>query len=255
MALALEKESEVKENVVELDSSAKSILSTASTLYPIEEINLFFNPTRRLFLDSHGIGFFRFPIPAREMEIPIFTEDGKLAYLSKREKRCSGNCTLSHTKLGDVIQTEFFFGPNRDPVLWLLDNEQEGVRREVKATAKWSSRAIEFTVSGGESVEWRYGTEKLGNGRRVKVIVLRRADGKGDRNKGSVIAKLLRSEETRTPGSAKCSAGNGGELLIDEDALGSLDEGLVVASCLVMLKREIDRRRAVQIALIAAIVS
>ncbi|RJE25113.1 hypothetical protein PHISCL_02519 [Aspergillus sclerotialis] len=252
--MSIEKELEVKEKAIEFDCS-KSTLSTTTTLYPLEESNPFFNPTRRLLINAHGIGVLRFPTPPRELDIPIQTEDGKLVYLSKREKRSSGNCMLSHVKLGDVVQTEYFFGPNRDPVLYLLDDEDGGGQREVKTKGKWTSRAMEFRVLGGESLEWRYTAEELCNGGQVNLLVLSRVDSKADKENGNVIAKLIRSDETRTPGSAKCSAGNGGELLIDEEALGSLDEGLVVASCLVMLKREIDRRRALQIAMIGAVVT
>lgn len=70
---------------------------------------------------------------------------------------------------------------------------------------------------------------------------------------GKVIAALIRNEETRTPGTTYLSAGNGGELLLgpdvnDKDGLG---EDLVVATCLLMLKKEIDRRRMVQIMVIS----
>ena len=249
--MPIEKDLEVKDKTIELDS--KSTISTTTTLYPLEESNAFFSPTRRLLINTPGICFLRLPIPPRDLEIPIQTSHGDLVYLSKREKMYSGNCTLSHAKLGDVVRTEYFFGPNRDPVLYLLD-EDGGGRREVKTRGRWTSRAMEFRVLGGEALEWRYASEKLRDGGRVNLLVLSWVDGKSEKGNGGVIAKLVRGNETRTPGSARCSAGNGGELLIDEEALGPLDEGLVVASCLVMLKREIDRRRAMQLAMIGAVV-
>ena len=56
------------------------------------------------------------------------------------------------------------------------------------------------------------------------------------------MAELVRNDETRTAGTGKAHAGNGGVLM-----LGSgVDEAVAVATVCVMLKREIDRRRLVQ---------
>lgn len=57
------------------------------------------------------------------------------------------------------------------------------------------------------------------------------------------VAALIRNDETRTPGSKSCYAGNGGKLILGEDvgAKDGLSEALVLASCLLMLKKEIDR--------------
>lgn len=79
-------------------------------------------------------------------------------------------------------------------------------------------------------------------------------DGKSD-GKGTVLAQLIRGDATRTPGSKSCSAGNGGQLVLDQDAAAALDEPLIVATCLMMLKKEIDRRRAIQMALMVSIAS
>jgi hypothetical protein len=67
------------------------------------------------------------------------------------------------------------------------------------------------------------------------------------------LAALIRNEGTRTSGSKSCSAGSGGKLLLGEgfDSKEGLSEDLVVATCLLMLKTEIDRRRAVQFMVIA----
>ncbi|KAK4146509.1 uncharacterized protein C8A04DRAFT_34968 [Dichotomopilus funicola] len=71
----------------------------------------------------------------------------------------------------------------------------------------------------------------------------------------TVVAQFLRGEGCRTPGSGSSTAGNGGRLVMD---LGGLEKGeremavaLVVTTCLVMMKREVDRRRAQQIAIMA----
>ncbi|KAH7040497.1 uncharacterized protein B0I36DRAFT_379458 [Microdochium trichocladiopsis] len=101
-----------------------------------------------------------------------------------------------------------------------------------------------------------------------------------------VVALLVRSEELRSPGSSASSAGNGGRLFIDlrsfegcgdndggqaghafdasntvsiEESQGDMDsrgdkelgQRMVVTTALVMLKREVDRRRAMQIGALA----
>ncbi|KAK4102620.1 hypothetical protein N658DRAFT_495335 [Parathielavia hyrcaniae] len=104
--------------------------------------------------------------------------------------------------------------------------------------------------------------------------------GKGGKNKDgedekirATVAHFIRGEGTRTPGTGASDAGNGGRLVMDlrlwEEEEGGAGGGggssggmeskldremagvLVVATCLVMLKREVDRRRAQQTAIIA----
>lgn len=81
------------------------------------------------------------------------------------------------------------------------------------------------------------------------MVLLDLADGRR-------IAQLVRTEGTRTEGSTRCSAGNGGLLLIDEEACEKVvDEALVIASCLVMLKKEVDRRRCMRVFVLSAVIS
>jgi hypothetical protein len=77
------------------------------------------------------------------------------------------------------------------------------------------------------------------------------------------VGMLVRSEETRTPGSKASSAGNGGRLMLDlkmwerdgEDGKKEREMVVVLAvtSVMVMLKKEVDRRRAMQIGIMAAV--
>ncbi len=87
------------------------------------------------------------------------------------------------------------------------------------------------------------------------VLVLERINEESERVK---VAQLVRSEKTRTPGSRASSAGNGGRLEICLYGNGEgegegriMDEVTIVSTCLVMLKREVDRRRALQIMMIS----
>ncbi|CAG8282878.1 unnamed protein product [Penicillium olsonii] len=226
----------------EVQSSALSVRSE-STLCTLSDTN--FQPSRILTVNARGIGAFRLPIPSRQTEIFIYNSDATEAYISTRDKVCSGNAVLSHLQRGNLIRTEYFFGPNRDPVLQLLQAESA----DVTVSGKWTSRTMQFTMPGGERFEWEYAKEKRADGQKVRLIVFRAVEAE----KTQRIAQLVRGADSRTPGTSKCSAGNGGELQIDEAALQyhELDEAVIVATCLVMLKREMDRRRMLQFAMIA----
>ncbi|CAI7619596.1 unnamed protein product [Penicillium crustosum] len=209
---------------MEVHSSDLSVRSS-STLSTLIESPSSFCPSRILTINAQGIRAFRLPLPSRQTEIFIYNPDGTEAYISTRDKLCSGNATLSHPKRGSLIRTEYFFGPNRDPVVYRLQPSSD-IPEEVIVEGKWTSRTMRFV---GE----------------VK--------GKSKETPGPRIAQLVRGEDSRTPGTSRSSAGNGGELQIDEAALQSLelDEAVIVATCLMMLKKEIDRRRMIQLAIIA----
>jgi len=86
-------------------------------------------------------------------------------------------------------------------------------------------------------------------GKRVNIIALR------EKSTGKILAQLIRGEGSRTEGTSRCTAGNGGQLILDQEAGSQINEALIVASCLTMLKKEIDRRRGVQTAVIVGAVS
>ncbi|KAG7294311.1 hypothetical protein NEMBOFW57_004382 [Staphylotrichum longicolle] len=103
------------------------------------------------------------------------------------------------------------------------------------------------------------------------------ASKSGEEQIRTPVAHFVRGRGTRTEGSGASSAGNGGRLDVDlrmwehhHHRHGGGDDGddgqadkveremavvLVVATCLVMLKREVDRRRAQKFAIIAMAVS
>ncbi|KXX73421.1 hypothetical protein MMYC01_209911 [Madurella mycetomatis] len=94
-------------------------------------------------------------------------------------------------------------------------------------------------------------------------------DGAGgnDEQVRTVVAEFMRGPDYRTAGSSGSSAGNGGRLVVDIGLIGGDgDEGegkgdremalvMVVTTCLLMLKREVDRRRAQQIAIMTGVAS
>lgn len=228
-----------------IETSASSI--SGSTISP--EHASAFTPVASLHIDSKGLALIRLPLPPSQLEIAIRKPDGSLAYTSKRSKRCSGNCTLLDASDTPLITTTYFFGPCREPVINLLDHNKEP-ECNVKLTSKWTSRKYTCILPDGRTFAWEYaGKKKLASygmhATKGTALVLKLDD--------KIVAALIRNEDTRTPGTTYFSAGNGGELLLSSDVneKDGLGEELVVATCLLMLKKECDRRRAVQFMVIS----
>jgi hypothetical protein len=241
-------------DVKDISTSEKKELldteSTISTLYDGSDVK--FTPTKTLHINARGIRLIRFPIPSSELEIPIYNdEDGAVEYTSTREKMCSGNAILSAPGRGNLVSSNYRFGPGRNPTLKVLNAAED--QGEVKVSGRWTSRSQDFSVANGTSFEWTYKREptlmtgaKDGDKQKVKKATFLVLEAQGVR-----LAQLVRTEETRTLGTSPSTAGNGGALMIDEKAIAALkpeiSEELVVATCIMMLKKEIDRRRAIQI--------
>ncbi|KAH7377617.1 hypothetical protein BKA66DRAFT_152667 [Pyrenochaeta sp. MPI-SDFR-AT-0127] len=207
-----------------------------------------FIPVKSLHINAKGSPVLRLPLPLAELETTIHNFDGSLAYTSTRAKKSSGNCVLTDADGKALIGTQYFFGPSKDPVLSRLD-VAEG--QDIKTVSKWTSRDHKFLLPDGRILAWTYKKEKGfgAQGAKGTALVLTLGDKR--------LAALVRNDETRTSGSKSCSAGNGGELVLGEDVGGKdgVNEDLVIATCLLMLKKEIDRRRTVQFMMIAGAVS
>ncbi|KAJ5912221.1 uncharacterized protein N7473_001524 [Penicillium subrubescens] len=248
-------------NYLEKEVRTSLSASSSSTLCSTLDDQSPFHPDKTLLIQARGVGCFRLPLPNRQLEIDILHPDGHLAYTSTRDRVCSGNSVLSNAKLGDLIRTEYFFGPNRDPVVHLLQSSAGNTNtntEEIHLRGQWTSRSVSFTTPSGSELRWSYAKEKRPDGRKVNLIVLGVVENSTDEKKASQIperrlAQLLRCEETRTPQTSRSSAGNGGTLQMDEEGLREygVDEALVVATCLTMLKKEVDRRRMIQMMVIA----
>jgi hypothetical protein len=215
-----------------------------------------FQRTKSLHIDARGIGAIRLPLPSSELEIPVHNADGSLAYLSTRNSKSSGNAVLSDAGTGaPLIASEYRFGPGRDPVMRIFKGESENDAETVTVKGRWNTRDQIFTCDAiPATFKWRYRKEKLddADGKKHSVLIMEVEGGKGEG--AQRLAQLVRTDETRTPGSRPSSAGNGGVLMLDELALKmmGISEALAVASALMMLKKEVDRRRAVQFAALAA---
>jgi hypothetical protein len=220
-------------------------IASGTTLGPTEAD---FKAVKTLNISAKGIPVLRIPAPSSELQINIYNEDGSVAYQSTRGRRSSGNSVLTDAEGRQLIATEYFFGPGRDPTLHLLGGEETA---SVRTVSKWTSRSQTFLLSDGREFTWEYKKERgFGKDDKKGTALVMMLQGKR-------VAALIRNEETRTPGSKGCSAGNGGALLLGEQVgtKEGVSEELVVASCLLMLKKEVDRRRAVQMFTLVAIVS
>ncbi|KAF2183479.1 hypothetical protein K469DRAFT_710656 [Zopfia rhizophila CBS 207.26] len=222
----------------ELSTSDTISIASGTTLAPGDAP---FYGVKSLHINTKGIPVLRLPLPPSELQISIHNPDGTLAYLSTRERRSSGNSILSDTSGNQLIGTTYFFGPSRDPVLHILGTESQ----EIRTVSKWTSRCQKFLLPDGRTFEWEYKKEKgVGDKGKKGTALALSMDGKR-------MAMLVRNKDTRTEGSKGCSAGNGGELVLGRDVgmekegLG-LSEEVVVATCLLMLKKEVDRRRTIQ---------
>ncbi|KAI1368974.1 hypothetical protein F5Y08DRAFT_208730 [Xylaria arbuscula] len=150
------------------------------------------------------------------------------------------------------------------------------------------TRAIRFAVPGLGTFGWRYGSAEerasfaadsllicevfsllsspspqqslSGSSNKGSSSSIKKEKEKGGEGKNGIrIAQLVRNETYRSPGSTRSSAGNGGRLMLNlspfEEKRRERVEWLVVTTLISVLKREVDRRRAQQIATIGAIVS
>ncbi|KAF1987294.1 hypothetical protein K402DRAFT_392994 [Aulographum hederae CBS 113979] len=243
-----------------------------------------FAHTRVLDISSKGHGMWHFPTPPTELETPITDEEGRIQYVSTKLTRRKGNATLSSPKRGVLAETKYRFGPGKDPEVRLLNiagvgaaessDVQGGSSNEelggIKLKGKLGTRARTFDMPDGKSFRWSYVRtrycEKNSKGKekenRYWLLVLEYVEkiyvgvGKKKEEMSSRrIAQLVRNKETMTQGTRKSTAGNGGRLmmteLVGEGEKAVIDEALVIATCLVMMKREVDRLRMQQIAAIA----
>ena len=258
-----------------LDSA--SVFSQATTLAPEWDSGEAFTPGRAIAINSNSIRPLWMPQSNSDFKISVTlnSPDSELAYTSKRSKRGYGNHVLSAPGRGNLVVTLSEPGIGKEPKIALLaqssvhindddENEDVGMGETdgahtieaiglVTTKGKWTSRARELKMPDGHIFEWQYLHDKF-----TPVTVVERENNVVDKRtrlalrdmRGKkIVAMLVRSDETITPGMMKCMAGVGGLLVFDAENGGLMDEALVVSSCIMMLMKEKDRRRAFQLLL------
>lgn len=237
-----------------------------------------FYATTCMQIENQGLPVVALPLPPRPFPIPVYAVDGAgrigaKAYESIRHSRGSGNAVLFRdgNPQHPVCSTTYRFGPGRPPKICLLgpdadvsslgtddDTPPPGAPVFEVNCKGVMTRAVSIRTDMG-TFEWRHATraEKRAVGadsllllEHVTPVAL-----EGGRKKEEVrrrVAQLVRNAEFRTHGSGRSTAGNGGRLMMDLRAWADgKDEAqrvevFAVASCIVMLKREMDRRRGQQ---------
>jgi hypothetical protein len=198
-----------------------------------------------------------------------------------------------------LVLTTYRFGPGKNPVVTILgdveppsagasgastsasasDAPTQNVTStfEIASTKSLLSRAKTMRTHLG-TFQWRYAPKSErrsfaapssnlpGNPVPSSVLLLERVTriataGGGSEDQRTLVAALVRSDEVRSPGSGRSSAGNGGRLMVDLREWSDVKrereemERIVVATAISMLKKEVDRRRMHQMIVIAAGVS
>ena len=212
--------------------------------------------------------------------IPVFrvSADGSASaspeFVSIRPSANSNSCALmdsTQPQQTALISTVYRWGPGRNPRMHVLPagnslspeqavegKFQSGEEWEVTGTGNPLSRAKRMTTPYG-MFEWRYGSrsERKEQYGASSLLVLDKIDGPKSKHR-TRLAQLVRNDEFRTPGTTRWNTnGNGGRLQMDarlwEDGGNAKARDLqafVVASCICMLKKEVDRQRNNQVSLV-----
>lgn len=275
--------SEAKELLLTNASDTSSIRSAepAYTLKPAFRADKIFQ------INAQGKRLLSFPAPAKELEISIdelphsstITNEknttGIERYRNIRPKRSSGNGTLwldsskgEHVK---VAETTYRFGPGKPPAIKLFDDIGKVIDDfELKGTSTFN-RTIAFESKLFGKLQWEYYSSKERKefqpavGTTIEsvpysIIALQKVFGEGKEKRVVELARFVRNEELRTQGTQRSCAGNGGRLEIAFEGFGADSESerrtieaLVISGVLLMLKKEIDRMRTRQIAVMVVI--
>jgi len=228
-------------------TTSQSARSTHSTTPVVTSSNA----TKSLYIHAHGIPIIRIPGSSADIEIPITTSSLSPTHIYKsiRPHRWASSFVLHDHEGKTVAKVDgakvdgdrFSNFPLCTIGISLFGDKGEG-EEEVKLKRKaLMTRSCVFEHRG-EEFEWRYGKQDEGarmNGHTFLVPEKRRLGG-GMKER---VAQLVRDEEVdREMRIKKTEAERGGRLDF-VGACGGREEVLVVMSCLIMLNKEIDRRR------------
>ncbi|EXU99810.1 hypothetical protein X797_006939 [Metarhizium robertsii] len=224
-------------------------------------------PTHTYQVESEGHPLLALPLAPRPSPIGVFAVQpdgslGPLAYQSLRHARCSGDSVLVRADdplaLAPLCSTTYRFGPGRPPRIQLQGELARGRGEAFEVAGEGVCTRAHSVRTHLGTLRWRYaGRRETRAAGASSLLVLERVTGVGAAERRTRVAQLVRSEALRTPGTSGATAGNGGRLLMDlGEWVGGKTEAraaevLVLSSCLVMLKKEVDRRRAAQFMVLA----
>ena len=200
--------------------------------------------------------------------ITVVQPDSKqLEYTSVRLKKFANSCALVRSRDEAVVLSTIYTAGPRRPRMRLFD-PAAGVTVEdaihdktfpaeahvqefkVKSRSVFSRTQVLETPLG--TFEWRYARKSERKAYNADNLLIAELTPNPTHAAGSTskvrVAQLIRNDAYRTAGTVKYSGGNGGRLQInlrpwsgDTKSLPERAEALIVASCIMMLKREADR--------------
>jgi hypothetical protein len=238
-----------------------------------------FAPTTQLQIHATGVTSSSSLCSQDVVPIPVFRIDPRTPtfgiestepeYVSLRLQKKSNSCALvrgSDPNGTPLNATVYRWGPGRHPRIRILSRHSSASVEEAITSENLEcdvfevqsrsiiSRSQKIVTSFG-TFQWRYGgrSEKKETFDANSLLILERIDGlssKESKKQGIRVAQFIRNDEFRTPGTNKHMAGNGGRLMLDLRAwMGEKEadtikvEAFMIASCICMLKREVDRMR------------
>lgn len=225
----------------------------ASTINPVSPTSA----CKTFHINQRGMNSVRLPFPSGELQVHITKLDGSIAYISSRVNKSTSNCVLYKPDYGSVMQTTY----DKRIILTSLRDDRDDFE-QFALDGKSMQRTRSFRLPGEDrQFEWQYISTRTGKSRREEQLVLFQKSvmsSAGSSNRATkvtnkdaqpiprILARLIRSNE----GSAR--AGHGGQLILEPGCEEMVPEEVVVATSLVMLKKEMDRLRAVQTGVIVA---
>lgn len=203
-------------------------------------------------VNAYGKSWNDYSTRGKELEISITDPSNVEKFRNIRPDPKWSSCILylnnQNGQQSRVAETTYRVGPGRPPVIKLYDSfsSSESPVEEMTISCKnMFSRTTLFESTRFGKFAWRYASKgscsSLMKG--TSDIILEQLVGaRGQDAGGREVARLVRNKETRPAGTRWCE-GNGGRLELGAViAEGGDDlEGLVVATCLLMLKKELDR--------------
>lgn len=229
-----------------------------------------FHPTKQLQIQAPGFPLIAFPLPPRPDPIYIFnvSPTGELddaEYVSVRQSRNSGSCFLARANgplQAPLCTTTYRFGLGKPPKIRLCGNQNpQEYTEEIEISCKGVlTRSVVMRTHLG-TFEWRYSSRaerraaQTSIGEEVDCLLILdqvmkvAVEGGKQEERRRKVGQFVRSGGLRTEGSRRSSAGNGGRLMLDlREWVDKKDEVvdmelLAVASCVSMMKKEVDRRR------------